>query len=128
MVYKRLGILKLDEVLPYIPLSKEDGLPFKKEYFGERVRMSSHRLKIFKEKGLICTACNLTATHFAVEKRLSEYTDKYHLNLYGLDENGNEILFTVDHVIPISKNGSNHKSNKVTMCQPCNVKKSNFIL
>ena len=41
--------------------------------------------------------------------------------------NGNQILFSSDHIIPSSFGGSGCKANMQTMCWPCNGKKSNHI-
>ena len=44
--------------------------------------------------------------------------------MYGV-KNGEEVLFTKDHIIPKSKGGKNHISNYQTMCEPCNSEKGN---
>lgn len=31
-----------------------------------------------------------------------------------------EATATIEHVIPLSRGGSNHRSNKVAACRPCN--------
>jgi hypothetical protein len=49
--------------------------------------------------------------------------EKYHLNMYGIDANGEEVLFTVDHIVPESKGGKRHLNNLQTMCYPCNQRK-----
>jgi 5-methylcytosine-specific restriction endonuclease McrA len=36
-----------------------------------------------------------------------------------------EIKLTVDHIVPLSRGGSNYASNLQGLCQPCNSKKSN---
>jgi 5-methylcytosine-specific restriction endonuclease McrA len=51
----------------------------------------------------------------------------YHFNLYAIDDNGDEILMTKDHIIPKSKGGRNHLSNYQPMCCVCNQKKDNKI-
>ena len=38
---------------------------------------------------------------------------------------GNEAELEVDHIVPISKGGSNHMSNLTTACRGCNQKKGN---
>jgi len=35
-------------------------------------------------------------------------------------------LATVDHVIPLSRGGSDHPSNMVVACRPCNLKKGDY--
>jgi hypothetical protein len=38
---------------------------------------------------------------------------------------GNDAELEIDHIIPVSKGGSNHISNLTTACKACNMKKSN---
>lgn len=47
------------------------------------------------------------------------YTCQYCINQFPLD------ALTLDHLIPTSKGGKNHKENLVTCCIPCNKKKGN---
>jgi len=47
----------------------------------------------------------------------------FHLNLYGFDENGEEVLMTRDHIIPVSRGGKNHLSNYQVYCWKCNIGK-----
>ena len=61
-----------------------------------------------------------------VKKCPSLLQDKsYHLNLYAVDDNGDEILMTKDHIIPRSKGGIDDISNYQTMCRLCNEAKGN---
>ena len=92
---------------------------------GDKVNMSSDRLILFMEKGTKCVCCGLEASYFAKERTFG--TQKYHLNLWGVDNNGKHILFTKDHIKPKSKGGSNTLDNYQTMCHDCNVQKgSNY--
>lgn len=49
------------------------------------------------------------------------------MNLYAVDEAGNEVLMTKDHIVPHSKGGIDDISNYQTMCVRCNQKKGNDI-
>ena len=49
----------------------------------------------------------------------------YHLNLYAVDNNGDEILMTKDHILPHSKGGADDINNYQTMCKLCNEAKGN---
>lgn len=52
--------------------------------------------------------------------------EPYHMNLYGT-KNGQEILFTKDHILPKSKGGTNTMDNYQIMCRICNEKKADKI-
>ena len=94
---------------------------FKKNYItfdGEKIKTKSDRYQVFATKGCICCKCGLKASYFALEKHKDQ--DRYHLNLYGINEQGKEVLFTKDHIIPKAKGGKNILENYQTMCNVCN--------
>ena len=105
------------------PLLK--GCKRKKEYIefdGFRVKVTSQRNSVFK-RSLNCSECGIVGSYFKLDKGCD--CETYHFNLYALDENGNEVLMTKDHIIPKSKGGKNIQSNYRTMCQPCNNARGN---
>jgi len=101
------------------------------EYKGKmiKVRRNSQRYILFKEKGLTCVCCGLTANKAYVEmtKQDLESGSTAHINLYHVDSKGKRILFTKDHIIPKSKGGKDIQENYQVMCSPCNQKKGNTI-
>ena len=95
---------------------------FSKEYIdldGIKVKRYSRRYPVFKQSTQ-CYLCGRQATHFKVDIGYNNGVVTYHLNLYSDD-----ILFTKDHVIPLSKGGANHISNFKTCCTICNNLKGN---
>lgn len=78
------------------------------------------------KKSTTCAECGLKGRFFALEKDKHVNTNKYHLNLYGI-KNNKEILFTKDHIIPLSRNGKNELKNYNTMCYFCNLNKKDKI-
>jgi len=124
-VYNRLGTVTVEEVLDYVPIKgNKKGLTIK-QFFKENVRLTSSRYKVYKIKGVKCVTCNLEGTYFALEKANCQDTKKYHFNLYAINKYGEEIMMTIDHIIPKSKNGLDVLSNKQPMCVKCNSKKGN---
>lgn len=124
--YIRKSIHSIEEVLPH---TKMDGVKSERnrvDFGGDLIHMASDRYRTFIESGTKCVCCGLQATHFA--KETFKGIPTYHFNLYGLNEKGNEILFTKDHIIPKSKGGRNHISNYQTMCCICNSKKGDKII
>jgi hypothetical protein len=95
---------------------------------GVPIKLGSDRYKVFKFKGLECVHCKTIASFMAIEtfKNKSKILS-YHINLYGYDENGEEILFTKDHIFPKSKGGLNYFDNYQTMCTICNAEKGSKI-
>ena len=124
--------IKIRKAKYYTPeevfLAFEDNLLFskikRKIFFdGDFIKANSQRIQTFKKKGCTCVSCGLQGTYFVKEK--VDGDGSFHLNLYGINQKGKEILFTKDHIIPKSKGGIDDISNYQTMCFNCNVKKGN---
>ena len=96
------------------------------DYDGDLMKMASERYKCFMKSGTKCVTCGIEGTHFAKERYETDKT--YHFNLYALDENGDEVLMTKDHIFPKSKGGKDEVSNYQTMCAPCNEEKGDKII
>ena len=97
----------------------------KVEINGETINMSSLRLLTFKDKGVDCVSCSTKGKFLALERNYSESV--YHINLYGIDSEGKEVLMTKDHILPKSKGGADKIENMQTMCIICNGEKGNTI-
>lgn len=119
--YIRVGIVPIPEVLPKIKLDNENDREREKaEFLGLRTNVHSMRLRTFATHGTTCAACGLEASFFALERPARSAPDfPPHLNLYGLKD-GEEVLFTHDHVMARGLGGANALSNCQTMCGPCN--------
>lgn len=124
----RTGTYSIDEILPQIAFSEIDPKGrnrVKIEFDGDLIKMNSLRLNVFKEKGISCSCCGIEGKFFAKEKHREK--DPYHFNLYAIDENGEEVLMTKDHITAKSNGGSLHLDNLQTMCAPCNYEKANKV-
>jgi hypothetical protein len=88
---------------------------------GDKVNVFSTRLQTFKNKGINCVACGLKGQYFVKEK--SDKDLVFHINLFGVDKSGREVMFTKDHIIPKSKGGKDKLDNLQTMCERCNTAK-----
>lgn len=101
---------------------------------GNKVRATSLRYHTFAND-LTCVSCGIKGQLLALERCLGdkggdegpEEGQGFHLNLYGLDEMGREILMTKDHIYPKSKGGPDTLENLQTMCTYCNSKKGDTI-
>lgn len=130
--YYRAATATLEEVLPlifkYVNVFYGGGSQQKrdkaKEYVaGHLVKVTGNRLQTFAVKGCTCSACGLKASFFAVETNQPNGSG-YHLNLWGVREDGQEVLFTHDHTIDRADGGPDNLTNTTTMCSPCNHAKS----
>lgn len=116
----------------YVEMSLEDGLAFVSQgkdvphYFnGERLSTASGSALFVQERhNLCCCNCNLKASKWQA------YTEKNNypvLNLYGVNEEGKNILFTRDHIIPKSIGGNEDLRNLRVMCSECNNSRKAFM-
>lgn len=104
-------------------LFEEDKRNAKVELDGDIIKGNSQRYQTFFKKGIKCVCCGIEGKYFAKEKHFSDKS--YHLNLYAIDEKGNEVLMTKDHILPKSKGGKDEIDNYQTMCIRCNEAKGN---
>ena len=87
------------------------------------VRMTSLRYRVF-EKSTKCAHCGIEGTFFALERHARGNSGRYHFNLYGYDELGNEVMLTKDHVLAKANGGTDALKNLQTLCRACNEKKA----
>jgi hypothetical protein len=130
---KRIALehkIPLEEVLPFVHSKTKKP---RMRLYGKDVKLRSSRLELFasdhENHGTICRHCGLEGTFFKLEKNIYEgykpsRNNRYHLNLYGIDDDGDEVLFTKDHIKPKSKGGEHHLDNYQTLCYPCNSMKA----
>jgi hypothetical protein len=127
--YIRLKTLTLEEAFG---LMKEAVRTQNKTTILDDVRVSvnpldSLRLGTFLYRGIKCShpGCLLRGAFFAVERPNSKsQINQFHLNLWAVNEFGQEILMTCDHIISRGLGGMNIIGNTQTMCSPHNSAKS----
>lgn len=125
MPYERKSVHTIQDVLQHVPsldAPKRDKI--KHDFQGDLIKMASDRYIVFSQS-LICPCCGLHASFFAKERHINFKTkqplsESYHFNLYGINSEGQEVMFTKDHIIPKAKGGLNSISNYQTMCKVCN--------
>ena len=120
--YIRRGICSVEEIFPLIEEHYGKNLP-RPLIHGYPVGVSSLRMKTFQQMGLSCKRCGLEASFFAVEDFHKTVIPRPHLNLYGVNSRGEEVLFTHDHILARGLGGKDTIDNVQTMCSPCNNKK-----
>lgn len=116
------SIEEVKEKVKDVLFEKERNLS-KVNFNGDMIKGNSQRYQTFFTKGCKCVKCGIEGKYFAKEKHLKDRS--FHLNLYAIDENGEEVLMTKDHIIPKSKGGFDDISNYQTMCERCNKAKGN---
>ena len=122
VVMLRKECYPVDRVLPFVIFEPKKIGRFandqKMDFNGDLIKMASDRYKLFATKGLKCCCCGITGMYFAKER--FRQNKVYHFNLYGIDEDGNEVLITKDHIFPKSKGGPDSLENYQVMCYTCN--------
>jgi len=88
---------------------------------GDPINMGRITFKVFKAMGTTCVSCGIEGQYFIKEKDPDD--PFFTLNLYAIDEQGNEVMMTKDHIIPRALGGSDDPENLQVMCQRCNLKK-----
>jgi len=118
----RAGKYTIKEVLDHVQfVSKREGRNTRVDFDGDLINMASQRYQLFAKKGCRCVICGLEGSYFIKERHASNAT--FHFNLYGVDENGDEVVFTKDHIVPKCNGGSNTIDNYQVMCYVCNHQK-----
>lgn len=112
---ERLKTLTIEEVFGWIEANPKR-IYWEKDEFV----INTKRAKVFHKKGAICVNCGVKGKFFALEK---DKGGGIHLDLYGLIDD-EEVLITIDHIIPKSKGGVNKLINFQTMCKLCNEMKA----
>lgn len=122
---ERKNIYSIEEVREKVKdaLFEKDRRLAKVDFDGDLIKGNSQRYQTFFTKGCKCVNCGIEGKYFAKEKHLKDKS--FHLNLYAIDKNGDEVLMTKDHIIPKSKGGIDDLSNYQTMCERCNKEKGN---
>lgn len=119
--YTRFAKISIAEGLALI--RDQRGMPEKANRVkvqGYPVHLTSLRLRTFYYKGTVCKKCGLSANFFAVEHQPKSGSMYPHLNMYGITEEGEEVLFTKDHIQSKKNGGRDVLDNMQTMCRPCN--------
>lgn len=125
--YVRVGRVELASTLELLAQAFEEKKA-RSQVGGFEVNTKSMRLKTFTYKGTTCACCGLKASFFALERGTATAEGaRPHLNLWGVNDAGEEVLFTQDHIQPLAKKGQDTLANSQTMCGPCNwAKKDTF--
>lgn len=84
---------------------------------GTQVSVTGRRIRLFASKGVTCVTCQRVGRFYAIERPRKDSV--YHLALY--TDCGR--MMTQDHIIPVSKGGTNDMSNLQPMCAQCNTRK-----
>lgn len=116
--------LSIEEVLSHVDANTPK---YKSVFFHNvDVNVGIDNIKLYKEKGTVCTCCEIKGAYFYLERSYGPphiiYSD-WHLNLYALNKYGQEVLMTKDHITPKSKGGPNTLENYQPMCSVCNERK-----
>ena len=117
----RIVKLPLSRVLQHI------GKPRKRVWADGKLyvlRLGGVRMKLLG-RTQVCACCGLKGRYFWLDHSGNRPP---HLNLYAVRRNGQEVLMTMDHVLPRAKGGKTEDGNVQLLCKPCNQKKRDLEL
>jgi 5-methylcytosine-specific restriction endonuclease McrA len=119
----RKEIYPIDDVLKHVPY----GRPLRRhevviDFDGDEIDMCGINFQVFRKYGVVCEYCKIEGKYFA--KMIYKGSTKPCLNLFAVKWTGELVLMTKDHIVPLSKGGSNHMKNLRPMCIQCNIEKS----
>jgi hypothetical protein len=122
-----------DPVIEVVRARMNDPLaPNKAIFLDQIIRIGALRLQTFASHPLCCSevTCGLVGAYFAVERSAQpphangQNHHAYHLNLYGMDAKGKEVMLTHDHTLARGLGGADDLSNTMVMCLACNARKA----
>lgn len=129
--YTRRMVLPVDEVIWHINQRIEAesmygaNLPLRSEINGFQVGLTSIRLRTFARdaSNLRCAHCGLEGKFFSIDSHQKQLTYT-HLNLFAINDKGEEVLMTCDHILARGLGGEDDLSNTQVLCSRCNAVKS----
>jgi 5-methylcytosine-specific restriction endonuclease McrA len=131
MTKNRLAQIGVDSIMPLIPAyssrlchgsTTKDSV--RRWVMGWLVRTSTPILLLIKSKGNACAHCGATLSFFALEHHAGHTS----LRPYAITDTGDEVLLTLDHIIPKSHPlGRNTFINYQVLCVRCNTRKDNKV-
>lgn len=75
----------------------------------------------FIKHGFTCSECGIQGQYVKIDNNPQL---GYHLNVYGIDKDGNEVVLTKDHIYPKSRGGLDSIVNYQVLCEKCNKAKA----
>ena len=119
-----------DCTLPMEAVLKAETQPYDKKWtsipsLGAFIDTDS--LNLWKDKGVSCVICGITGSYFAKERTPGNGSmyNRWHLNLYALDDKGFEVQMTKDHITAKAQGGPEFGTDNLQpMCYPHNQKKA----
>ena len=128
--YTRRMVLPIDEVIWHINRQIEleslyRSYPRTRILHGFKVGVSSIRLRTFARDigNLCCAHCGVEGKFFSIDSHREQLTYT-HLNLCAMNDKGEEVLMTCDHILARGLGGEDDLSNTQILCSPCNSIKS----
>lgn len=122
------GTLNPSDVLPFVNRGLMDFVGNDKKTY--RVQIGHRDIRTFARQPA-CVQCGLKGSKFLLfpSNAVMRHKDKRsgRLVFMGTKDNGEDVLMTIDHIQPRSKNGSNSLKNLQTMCRICNMEKGDKI-
>lgn len=97
---------------------------------GVEVNLGTLNVRMHFHKGVDCIACGAKGDHFKVQRSPGPphiTFSQWHLNLFAINADGQEVLMTKDHRYPKSKGGPDTIANLDPMCTTCNALKADKV-